>query len=66
MDWQNVSDNRIVSIAFVKLEATVPVTDPTYGGAIVLNPGNSPIESAFRGLGLTDTSQVDLVDRVWI
>ena len=28
-----------VEIAVVKLEATVVVTDKTYGGAVVFNPG---------------------------
>ncbi|KAK5114140.1 hypothetical protein LTR62_002710 [Meristemomyces frigidus] len=41
MDWQGNSSeaNKTVEIAVIKIEATVPVTDPTYGGAVVLNPG---------------------------
>ena len=41
MDWQGTTAerNRTVEIAVIKVEATVPVTDPTYGGAVVLNPG---------------------------
>ncbi len=41
MDWQGGSAeaNKTVDIAIVKVEATVPVTDPMYGGAVVLNPG---------------------------
>ncbi|KAK4628571.1 uncharacterized protein CLAFUR5_04612 [Fulvia fulva] len=41
MDWQGTTfeADRTVEIAVIKVEATVPVTDPTYGGAVVLNPG---------------------------
>ena len=41
MDWQGTSSeaNKKVEIAIVKVEATVPVTDPTYGGAVAMNPG---------------------------
>ena len=41
MDWQNTSDEafKTVELAVIKLEATVRVVDPTYGGAVVLNPG---------------------------
>jgi hypothetical protein len=41
MDWHGTSDeaSKTVEIAVIKVEATVPVTDPTYGGAVVLNPG---------------------------
>lgn len=41
MDWQGNSSeaNKTVELAVVKVEAAVPVTDATYGGAVVLNPG---------------------------
>lgn len=41
MDWQGHSAeaNKTVEIAVIKIESTVPVTDPSYGGAVVLNPG---------------------------
>jgi hypothetical protein len=41
MDWQRTSAERskTVDLAVIKVEATVPVTDQTYGGAVVLNPG---------------------------
>jgi hypothetical protein len=41
MDWTGTSEeaSKTVEIAVIKVEATVPVTDPTYGGAVVLNPG---------------------------
>ena len=41
MDWQGDSTeaNQTVEVAVIKVEAIVPVTDPSYGGAVVLNPG---------------------------
>jgi len=41
MDWHNSSAeaNKTVELALIKVEATVPVIDPAYGGAVVLNPG---------------------------
>ena len=43
MDWTNTSEEaragKTVELAVIKVEATVPVTDPSYGGSIVLNPG---------------------------
>lgn len=54
MDWQGDSTeaNTTVELAVIKVEATVSVTDPTYGGAVVLNPGTrnkyQNIESILR------------------
>jgi hypothetical protein len=41
MDWTGGSAeaNKTVDLAVIKVEATVPITDPTYGGTVVLNPG---------------------------
>lgn len=41
MDWTGTSGeaNKTVELAVIKVEATVPVTDASYGGAVVLNPG---------------------------
>lgn len=41
MDWHETSSekDKTVELALVKVEATVPVTDRRYGGAVVLNPG---------------------------
>lgn len=41
MDWQGTSAeaSKTVELAVIKLEATVKVVEPTYGGAVVLNPG---------------------------
>jgi hypothetical protein len=54
MDWTGTSAqaNKTVELAVIKVEATVPVTDPKYGGAVVLNPGGpggSGIGQVLRG-----------------
>lgn len=45
MDWLGTSEeaSRAVDLALIKVEASVPVTDASYGGAVVLNPGMSGI-----------------------
>lgn len=52
MDWTGAdpNENRTVEIAVVKLEATVPVTDQKYGGAVVLNPGGPGGSGVRQGL----------------
>ncbi|KAG5987637.1 hypothetical protein E4U43_004996, partial [Claviceps pusilla] len=39
LDYTNPNDTRTVAIAIAKRPALVPDTDPTFGGAIFLNPG---------------------------
>lgn len=54
MDWLGTSTEarEAVDLALVKVESTVPVTDPSYGGAVVLNPGGpggSGVGQVLRG-----------------
>ncbi|KAF2103775.1 hypothetical protein NA57DRAFT_30177, partial [Rhizodiscina lignyota] len=39
LDWSNKSDPRTAAVAVIKRPAKVPVTDPRYGGPILINPG---------------------------
>lgn len=39
LDWSDPSKNATAAIGIVKLPATVPDDDPTFGGSILLNPG---------------------------
>lgn len=39
LDWLNKNTTDTVSIAMVKLPAAVPQDDPTFGGALLSNPG---------------------------
>lgn len=64
MNWNEVSStdedsDKTVEIAVIKVEATVPITDPTYGGAVVLNPGMCCRHKHFKVLA--DVAQVVLV-----
>lgn len=67
MDWLGTSEeaSKTVDLAVIKVEATVPVTDPTYGGAVVLNPGiASPLKQCDSSGTLNNQkSQAALVAR---
>ncbi|KAI5369652.1 Putative peptidase S33 tripeptidyl aminopeptidase-like, alpha/Beta hydrolase [Septoria linicola] len=39
MDYWNHTTDATISLAVIRRPATVPVTDPRYGGAVLLNPG---------------------------
>ncbi|KAI7682811.1 hypothetical protein KC319_g806, partial [Hortaea werneckii] len=54
MDWLGTSEeaSRAVDLALIKVEASVPVTDASYGGAVVLNPGGpggSGVQQVLKG-----------------
>lgn len=50
MDWLGTSDEaeRPVDLALIKVEASVSVTDASYGGAVVLNPGKLESHTSSR------------------
>ena len=39
LDWTDLNDSRTVELAVIRVPATVPITDPRYGGAVIINPG---------------------------
>ncbi|RDW65125.1 hypothetical protein BP6252_10776 [Coleophoma cylindrospora] len=62
MDWNAPDSNPSrVSLAVIRLPAKVPVTDPRYGGAILINPGG-PSGSGIKLLTLSGNEIATVVD----
>lgn len=50
MDYKKTSDqDRKVALAVVRIPAKVPVGDPRYGGAVLINPGKCIYAQRLRG-----------------
>ncbi|KAJ5619144.1 hypothetical protein N7510_003128 [Penicillium lagena] len=62
LDWKNEStDSQRVAIALIRLPAKVDVSDPRYGGPILINPGG-PGGSAINLARLHGTNLQKIVD----
>lgn len=68
INWNATADDRAdgqsVEIAIIKLPAKVPVTDPRYGGPILLNPGGPGESGVYQVLsdGKSLQTLVDVAD----
>ena len=68
LDWTTVqltgsdrnSSSAWVAIAIISLPASVPETDPSFGGAVVMNPGGPGVSGVTAALGIGPTLQAIL------
>ena len=57
MDWNSTTDKDTVAVAIVRVPAKVPVTDPRYGGAILINPGGPGGSGVLEAIGVGTAAQ---------
>ena len=57
LDWHNASNPNNVSLAVIRLPATVPEDDPGHGGSIILNPGGPGGSGILFALGVSRKMQ---------
>ncbi|SMY23743.1 unnamed protein product [Zymoseptoria tritici ST99CH_1A5] len=61
MDYFNATTNATISLAIIRKPAAVDVTDPRYGGAVIVNPGG-PGGSGVQFVLLGGKSISDVID----
>lgn len=54
MDYWNGTTNETIGLAVIRRPAVVPVTDPRYGGAVLLNPGGPGGSGVFFALSTAE------------
>ncbi|KAK4540195.1 hypothetical protein LTR36_009693 [Oleoguttula mirabilis] len=52
LDWHNSSNPNNISLAVIRLPATVPADDPSHGGSIIINPGGPGGPGTLYALGV--------------
>ena len=57
MDYWNGTTNKTISLAVVRVPAKVPITDPSYGGAVLVNPGGPGGSGVNLAIGLGEALQ---------
>jgi len=61
LDWNNASNKNTVVLAIARIPAKVPLSDPSFGGTILLNPGG-PGGSGIDVLRWTGYGVQEIVD----
>lgn len=58
LDWNSTTSNNTFELAVVRLPAKVPVTDPRYGGPILINPGGPGDSGTAQALSVGPYMQI--------